>query len=170
MARVDDPWVERFLLAHLGDRRPAVVMAVIDGMTARHALAAHDRVLALAGHRSPYVRGAVLRYLGALFPDEARTLLLAGLQDRHFVVRESAIDALDEIEAVDAVDAIRPMLNDPRPHVRQAAEWAVQHLRASLENSQCRARADASLGRQATIFIPSAAAQRHLGLFGNVGS
>jgi HEAT repeat protein len=128
MARVDDPWVERFLLAHLGDRRPAVVMAVIDDLTALDALAAYDRVLALAGHRSPYVRGAVLRYLGTLFPDEARTLLLAGLRDRHFVVRESAIDALDEMEAVDAVDAIRPMLNDPHPHVRQAAEWAVHHL------------------------------------------
>jgi HEAT repeats len=128
MTRVGEPWVERFLLAHLGDRRPAVVMGAIDGLTAVYALAGHNRVPALATHRSPYVRGAVLRYVGALCPNAARTLLLAGLGDKHFVMRESAIDALDEMEAVDAVDAIRPMLNDPHPHVRAAAEWAVQHL------------------------------------------
>jgi hypothetical protein len=116
MARVDDPWGERLLHAHLGDRRPSIVTGVIDGLTTLHALAAHDRVLALAAHRSPYVRGAVLRYLAALFPDEARTLLLAGLRDRHFVVRESAIDELDEMEAAEAVDAIWPMLNDPHPY------------------------------------------------------
>jgi HEAT repeat protein len=128
--RVNDPWVQRFLLAHLSDRRPAVVMEAIDALTTLHVLATHDQVLALAGHRSPYVRGAVLRYLGALFPTEAKPLLLRGLKDRHFVVRESAIDSLDDIEAVDTVDVIRPLLNDPHPHVREAAEWAVRHLSA----------------------------------------
>jgi len=123
-----DPWVERFLLARLGDRRPAIVMEAIVDLTALQTLAAHDQMRALAAHRSPYVRGAVLRYLGALFPMEAKPLLLAGLTDRHFVVRESAVDALDEMNAVDTIDAIRPLRNDAHPHVRQAAEWAVEHL------------------------------------------
>ncbi len=130
--RSTDPSVERFLLAHLGDRRPAVVMEAIVDLTALQALAAHDQVRALASHRSPYVRGAVLRYLGALFPMEAKPLLIAGLADGHFVVRESAVDALDEMDAVDTIDAIRPLLNDPHPHVREAAEWAVQRLSAPV--------------------------------------
>jgi HEAT repeat protein len=127
----DEPWVERFLLGHLGDRRPAIVAGAIDDLTALRALAAHDRMLPLASHRSPYVRGAVLGYLAKLFPEEAGPLLLTGLSDRHFAVRESAVDALDETEALDAaqaLEAIQPLLDDPHPDVRQAAETAVLHL------------------------------------------
>jgi hypothetical protein len=44
------------------------------------------------------------------------------------------------------------------------ARFAV--LGASLENSRSRAGGDAHIERHASIFIPSAAAQRHLGVFG----
>jgi hypothetical protein len=40
-------------------------------------------------------------------------------------------------------------------------------LRASLENSRSRVGGDAHIEHQASFFIPSAAAQRHLGVFGN---
>src|SRR5262249_15334494 len=42
-------------------------------------------------------------------------------------------------------------------------------LRTSLENSRSRGGGDARIARQASIFLPSAAAQRHPGLFGNPG-
>jgi hypothetical protein len=61
----------------------------------------------------------------------AGPLLLTGLRDRHFAVRESAVDALDETEALDAaqaLEAIQPLLDDPHPDVRQAAETAVHNL------------------------------------------
>jgi hypothetical protein len=34
----------------------------------------------------------------------------------------------EEVAAVDTLDAIRPMRNDPHPHVRAAVKGAVHHL------------------------------------------
>ncbi len=117
--------------AHLDDGRPRVLLEVIDGLCYLRDYEAHDRIVAFHEHASPYVRGAVLRYLSRLFPEEALPYLRKALRDQHFVVRESAVDEYDELDAVEALDDIRPMLSDPHPDVRQAAHTTIENLEAS---------------------------------------
>lgn len=116
------------LRAYLGDTRPRVLMEGIDGLSYLGDRDAHDQIVTLHDHASPYVRGAVLRYLSRLFPDEALPYLRAAIRDPHFVVRESAIDELDELDAVEALEDIRRLLSDPHEDVRQAARTAVANL------------------------------------------
>jgi HEAT repeats len=124
----EDAAIVGVLLAHLNDARPAIVLVAIESLGQTGATSAHDAVLALRDHPSPYVRGSVLRYLQHVYPEEAVPAMLQGLRDPEFIVRESAIDGLDELGIVAALPAIRPFVNDPHPHVRQAAEWAVGAL------------------------------------------
>jgi HEAT repeat protein len=126
----EHPELASIYRSYLRDRRGLVVMEAVDGLRLWQVRDAHEEVAALRRHRSPYVRGAVIRYLQDLFPDEAIPLALASLQDRHFVVRESAIDALDALDAIGALDAMRPLRDDPHPHVREAAQWAVERFEA----------------------------------------
>jgi HEAT repeat protein len=104
-------------------------MDAIDGLEYLGDREAHDQVVALRDHVSPYVRGAVLRYLSRLFLDEARPYLRAALHDPHFVVRESAIDEIDELDVIEMLDDIRPFLNDSHPDVRQAARTAIENFK-----------------------------------------
>jgi HEAT repeat protein len=114
--------------AYLDDGRPRVLLEVIDGLWYLRDRDVHDRIEALHDHASPYVRGAVLRYLSRLFPDEALPYLRTALRDPHFVVRESAVDEYDELDAIGAIDDIRPLLSDSHPDVRQAARTAIANL------------------------------------------
>jgi hypothetical protein len=59
------------LRACLGDARSRVLMEVIDGLWYLGDHDVRDRIVALRDHPSPYVRGAVVRYLSRLFLDEA---------------------------------------------------------------------------------------------------
>lgn len=115
------------LLAYLDDKRPIVVMDAIDALKAQNEKDVVDTVLALRNHPSPYVRGAVLRYC-CLYPADAPPLLLAELHDPHYLVREVAIDALDDLGVIDAIPSIQPFLADDHPHVRQAAQTAIDNL------------------------------------------
>ncbi|WP_369916636.1 HEAT repeat domain-containing protein [Xanthomonas sp. NCPPB 3005] len=73
-------------------------------------------------HPSPFVRGATLRFAKDRLGEEALPLLLRGLHDKDPIVRENAIDELDGLVSPDSADLIRPHLNDPSAHVRQAAK------------------------------------------------
>jgi len=115
------------LLAYLDDKRPLVVMDAIDALRVQNERDILDKILALRNHPSPYVRSAVLRY-SHFHPAEAHPLLLAALQDPHYLVRENAIDELDDLGVVDAVQHIHPLLEDAHPHVRQAAQTAIDNL------------------------------------------
>jgi HEAT repeat protein len=97
---------------------------------------AHDRVLTHLPHASQYVVGAVLRYISKLFRDEALPILLEALHDERYIVRECAIDELDELDPpafnAEVASHIRPLLDDPHPDVRSAAEWYLAHLDGEL--------------------------------------
>jgi len=139
---LDGPELRSILRGYLNDARPLIVMDAIDSLAYLGVSEIRPRMLALSGHPSPHVRGGVLRYLAQLFPEEAMPLLLAGLHDDHFIVRESAVDALDEMKTLDeagvarALMAIRPLLADAHPHVRQAAEAAVEHFQEELQDGE----------------------------------
>lgn len=125
--RRDDPAVIELLLAYLEDSRPAVVMNAIDGLRYWRVQDAWEQVNALAQHPSPYVRGGVVSYMAGLFAHETETkeLLLAALHDESYIVREFAVDAIDEEDIAELLPAVRPLLEDPHPHVRSAAQWAL---------------------------------------------
>ena len=127
-SEADTETVRPALYQGLGDEREEVVAAAIDGLRFQKDESAKGRVLARADDRSPWVRGAVLRYWAAVDPDGAKPTLLAALRDPHWAVRANAVDELDDMVAVDALEAIRPLLADPHPNPRAAAEWAVRTL------------------------------------------
>lgn len=129
---LNDPCIRDVLICHLRDRSALIIAEAIDGLAHRGVREVADKVLAYRAHRSPFVRGAVLRYVSNVLPDTARPLLLEALNDPHYVVRENAVDELDSLGAVDAIPAIRPLLNDSHKHVREAATTAIENLESEL--------------------------------------
>lgn len=117
-----------FLISYLSDRRPIIVMEAIDGLRRQGEKEAVNLVLALEQHSSPYVRSSVLRFMRQLYPEQALPLLIKGLKDPDFIVRENAADELAELEAVEALSNLRPLITDPHPDVRQAAQTAIEIL------------------------------------------
>jgi HEAT repeat protein len=107
------------------------VLDAIEAVATHKDRRARKGVLALREHPSGWVRGDVLRYLQRCYPTEAVPAALAALTDPHYVVRESAIDVLDELDiAATYQQRIRLLLGDPHPHVRQAAQWALESAHA----------------------------------------
>ncbi|BAZ31784.1 hypothetical protein NIES4074_42570 [Cylindrospermum sp. NIES-4074] len=125
---VENPLLRSLLLTYLRDDRPLIIAEAIDGLRMLGAKDTVDIVLPLHIHPDPYVRGSVLRFMSRLYPNSSQPLLIEALQDPDYIVRENAIDELDDLGAVEAVANIRPLLTDSHPHVRQAAETAIQNL------------------------------------------
>jgi HEAT repeat protein len=86
-------------------------------------------IVALAEHPSEYVRGAVLRFLRKLAPEEAWPFLERAASDPHFIVRENAADEMGQLGDSRARPHLERLAADPHPHVRQAAETALELLR-----------------------------------------
>jgi HEAT repeats len=118
------------LAGYLGDRRPVVVAAAVDGLCRQGNKEVKDRVVALVHHPDAFVRGSVLRYLARLYPESAAPTLFDALHDPHYIVRENAIDELDDMSCAEATQLIQPLIQDPHPDVRQAAQTAFAHLSA----------------------------------------
>ena len=121
-----------WLLSFLQDKRPLIVAEAIDSLARQGEADAVKQVLPLLKHTSPYVRGSVLRFMSEFYPERAVPLLIEALNDVHFIVRENAADELGELEALEALEALpflRAKLEDPHPHVRQAAETAIEMYR-----------------------------------------
>lgn len=123
--RRDDAAVREILLGYLDDARPLIIMDAIDGLRYWRISTARDRVEKLSRHPSPYVRGGMVRYMASLFPTEAKELLLTALHDEHYIVRESAVDAIDDEGIEELLPAVRPLLEEAHPDVRGAARWAL---------------------------------------------
>jgi vesicle coat complex subunit len=85
-------------------------------------------ILRLIRHDSPYVVGAVLRYMARQYPHEAVSILHKALASKEPIVRQNAIDELDDLNCKEALPAIKRLLRDPDKHVRQAARSAVKNL------------------------------------------
>jgi HEAT repeat protein len=116
------------LVTFLTHSNEYVIMEAVDGLRLVGATHLRDRVILLGQHASPYVRGAVLRFVAGQQPVDAIQRLLEGLQDAHFIVRGCAADALGALGNPAAIRHLRPLLHDPHPHVRQAVETAIGDL------------------------------------------
>lgn len=116
------------LLGYIHDPRPEIVAEAIDGLRHAGVRGAAAEVLNLKQHADPTVRGSVLRYMRQLFPEQAKPVLIAALDDDDAIVRENAVDELDELDEPDVIPHLRRLLVDPHPHVRQAAQTAIENL------------------------------------------
>ena len=117
------------LLRYLHDPRPLMVAEALDGLRHHGDQTALQHAVPLVSHTSPPVVSAVLRYLSAFDRDRAVPLLLQGLQHPDVLVRENACDELGDLEVLEAIPALLPLLDDPHPHVRQAAQTSIEDLR-----------------------------------------
>lgn len=133
-SRVEDPMLRSRLRSYLADERPMVIAEAIDALHGQQAVTELPVVLALRGHASPYVRGAVLRFARYASPETARSLLIEALNDPEYIVRENALDELGELGAVDSIPHLYPALADSHPDVRQAAETAIAMLKSEKSN------------------------------------
>jgi hypothetical protein len=113
---------------YLNDARPMIIAQAVDLLSLRGCTAAHDGVLKLCHHSSPFVVGSVLRYMSRLFPEEALPLLEEALASHEPIVRQNAIDELDDLNYVKALPAIKRLTKDNDRDVRQAARTAVKNL------------------------------------------
>lgn len=82
----------------------------------------------LSKHPSPYVRGAVMRYVKAERGKEALPFLLDGLNDQDPIVKQNALDELDGIATPSELIQICLMLKDENAGVREAAQWLMDNI------------------------------------------
>ena len=119
-------------ISHLDDKDPQVVSAAIDGLRLRGDDGQVDRVVTvMQRRRSPFIKGAALRYLSRFRPDRAYPILLGALQHRHFVLRMNAADELGDLGRPEAIPHIKALLDDPDADVRDAAQSAIDALNIS---------------------------------------
>jgi hypothetical protein len=130
----ENPIPSNILFEHLKHKSFPVISGAIEGLIIQEETKAKNEVVKLRFHESAYVRSSVLRFMSKLYPEEARSLLIEALQDRHEIVRQSAIDEIDELQMTDAIPTLRPFLNDSSPDVRQAAETAIENLEDYLSD------------------------------------
>lgn len=116
------------LITLLANGDPMLVMETIDCLCTQSERSVLDKVLVLWKHPSPYVRGAVLRYIRRLFPQMALPILIEGTLDAHYIVRENAADELGELGDDIALPQLEMLLKDSHPHVQQAAQTAIQWI------------------------------------------
>jgi len=112
----------------LENNESLIIAEAIEGFRSLEEQDVVNQVLGLYNDSSPYVKGSVLRYMAKLFPEQAYNLLIQALNDPHFIVRENALDELGELGRPEAIPHIQPFLTDEHPHVRQAAETALEFL------------------------------------------
>jgi HEAT repeat protein len=77
------------------------------------------------------VRCAALGFVRRYDPERAKNTLLSALDDEAYLVRMCAADELDELDDPTVVPHLQPLLADSHPHVRQAAETAIENLAAT---------------------------------------
>lgn len=120
----------------MADGRPLAVMEAIDGLRLLSAQESLRDVVSLKSDRSPFVRGAVVRFVAAFDRVTAREIVRVALADSHYIPRESAVDVVDELGLTELVPTLQAMLNDKHPDVRQAAKTAIENLRENSRGDQ----------------------------------
>lgn len=116
------------LTTYLGSRDEFSAAEAIDALGRRRDGGPAAQIAQMRSHRSPYVRGAILRYLRSIHGEQSSAALIDALGDEHHIVRQNAIDELVELGDPSAITHIQPLTADPHPDVRMAAESALRDL------------------------------------------
>jgi HEAT repeat protein len=118
--------LQHYMMA--SNKMPLVKAAAIDGLRQLHESNYLGEILKLTSHKSSHVRASALRYISHINREIAIPKLMQGLSDKHYIVRETAIDELDDLDEISAIDSIKLLIHDHNPAVRQAANTAVKNL------------------------------------------
>jgi HEAT repeat protein len=129
---IETPLSLEQLLSYLRDERPEIVAETIDSLRRQDRREVKHIVFNLLQHPSPYVRGSVLRYISSLYPNEALPFLIDALKDENFIVRENVADEMGELGMLEVLPYLRSLLTDSHPDVQQAAQSAIEILKANL--------------------------------------
>jgi len=115
-------------LLYLHDKRPLIVADALDCLRHGNIILPLSTLVRYVEATSAYVKGAALRYISHLYPKLAKEYLLPALHDAHYIVRENAVDELAELNDPQFIPYIQPLVQDPHPHVRQAAQTTIADL------------------------------------------
>lgn len=118
---------EALFAKYLSNNDPQIKRIAIDGLTFNRSRDAREKVMNEAKSEDPCVMGAFLRYMAELYLEESKPYLVDALRSKEFIVRESAIDIIDELNLKELIPLVIPLLQDCHPHVREAAQWAINH-------------------------------------------
>jgi cyclophilin family peptidyl-prolyl cis-trans isomerase/HEAT repeat protein len=161
------PWSDAIasaLDASLSDAASQVVVAVLEGLTAKAAkateaaaLTAHVRELA-DGASSTWIRASAVASLVAINPDEARPSVELALQSSERQLRVAAISALGVFASDADLATLSGLLNDPDPRIVSPVIDTLAGFDAS--------RFDASL----VAALKSKVANRDTAVFGSIAS
>ena len=109
-----------------------IVMDAIDGLRCWRVSVAREQVSRRSRHPSALVRSGVKRSVAGVSPSEGAALLRAALHDARYLVGEGAVDAIEAEAVAELLPAVRPLLEDPHPHVCGAAQWALMDYAARM--------------------------------------
>lgn len=115
---------------HLYDTRPVVVQAAIDAATQLRYRDLFSDILMHVYSRSPFVVGAVLRFLGRYHSKLALPILIGALKAPDPIIICSAVDELTRLGATSALPAIGALVDHETPKVRETAETAIESLKS----------------------------------------
>jgi HEAT repeat protein len=127
---------EDILGKYLTNNHPLIVAEAIGSLGHLEASKHFDAILHLHNSSSPFIRGRVLAYVRRLRYPQAKELLLLALDDKHYAVREWALDELDELGDTSIIQNVVPLLDDDEASVRQAAQTTLQSLQDLLNYSE----------------------------------
>lgn len=123
-----DDEVAALLVTYLDCDDEFAAAEAIESLGARRYDRIQAQIAQMDKHTSPYVRGAVLRYLRFIRGSDSFEILVDNLEDDHFIVRQNAIDELAELGDTRAISHIRRLTADTHPDVRRAAAAALEEL------------------------------------------
>ncbi|AJQ97851.1 HEAT repeat domain-containing protein [Gynuella sunshinyii] len=95
---------DELLLPFLTHGDPLVISSALDSLVRLNIQLKLDDLVFLQNHKSPYVRGAALRYLKVILPiDEIYRRLLEASKDDDAIVRQNVADELSELGLKEAI-------------------------------------------------------------------
>lgn len=120
------------LLEYIHDSREMIVSEALDGLIEVGSADLADQVQKLFSHESPYVRGAVVRFIARKLPlEDSREFLVEAINDSHNIVIQNVIDELGDLGQKDMLPLVSQFLEHPCIDVQEAAKDAIESL--SLE-------------------------------------
>lgn len=120
--------VDELVPQFLENDDPLVIAESIDALSSSEKINWSD-FESFLNHKSPYVRGAALRFAKVKLGKGAKPLLIKALKDPDPIVKQNGIDEIENLLDYSEINLITPLLNDDDEYVRQAAEFLLENFK-----------------------------------------